>query len=233
MTGILSELENVTTLEDENTILNSFITQLVNNSADDDSENFLEDLIVVALTNYNKRTYKENILMCLEDQWEKFESIYSNGSYKVRENVIGLLLACTSDGYLPGKELLSFAMCRKNLFEKKTKTKKSKNKKAKKNKTCNDNDEYYLQAKVAVECAHILIALILKDTHSERLKSVHNISEPLKVKSLWTLCELSKPTTYFSNKVDGQDIDIKVSSIFFFKSSNSTTYYQKKIKTKH
>ena len=120
----------------------------------------------------------------------------------------------------------------KHLFEKKAKNKKTK-KKAKKNKKCNDNGEYYLQAKIAVECAHILIALILKDKQSEQLKSAHDISEPLKVKSLWTLCELSKPTTYFSNKIDGQDIDIKVSSFFPFTSSDSTAYYQKKTKRRY
>ena len=109
MTGILSNFDNVDTFEEKDEILNAYIKQIVNNTDDSNSEETaLQQLIEFALNN-KKHDYKENILIHLEDQWEKFEAMYLQGSYEIRKNVIGLLLACTEDGYLPGKELLSFA----------------------------------------------------------------------------------------------------------------------------
>ena len=71
-----------------------------------------------------------------------------------------------------------------------------------------DNDEYYLQAQIAVECANILISLILNKGQTQEQQYIYNKSEPLKAAAFLTLCELCKPTTYFSNKIDGQNIDI-------------------------
>ena len=220
MTGILSNFDNVDTFEEKDEILNAYIKQIVNNTDDSNSEETaLQQLIEFALNN-KKRDYKENILKHLEDQWEKFEAMYLKGSYEIRKNVIGLLLACTEDGYLPGKELLSFAMCRKNLMKKKKKKKNNKKKSKfnnnnnnnnnnyKKNIVVMDNDEYYLQAQIAVECANILISLILNKGQTQEQQYIYNKSEPLKAAAFLTLCELCKPTTYFSNKIDGQNIDI-------------------------
>ena len=89
------------------------------------------------------------------------------------------------------------------------KLKKSKQKKKTKGKC--EMDEYYISAKIAVDCASALIALILdmfEPGRRDLYVSDSNYTQ-LVTSSFLTLCELAKPTTYFSNKIDGQTIDIK------------------------
>ena len=99
------------------------------------------------------------------------------------------------------QQLIEFALNNK-------KKSKFNNNNYKKNIVVMDNDEYYFQAQIAVECANILISLILNKGQTQEQQYIYNKSEPLKAAAFLTLCELCKPTTYFSNKIDGQNIDI-------------------------
>ena len=86
-----------------------------------------------------------------------------------------------------------------------------KNQRKKKKKGKCEMDEYYISAKIAVDCASTLIALILDMFEPGRrdLYVLDSNYTQLVTSSFLTLCELAKPTTYFSNKIDGQTIDIK------------------------
>ena len=205
MTGILAKLENAVTSEEQNSVLRSCVSKLVNST---DDHNNVEVLLqqLIGLASGSNFDYKTKLLFNLEMEIEKFELLYMEGPFKTRKYVIGLLLACAEDGFLPGKELLSFALCRKSQIpaRKKSRKKKAKGK-------GDEMDEYYISAKIAVDCASTLIALILdmfEPGRQDLYISDSNYTQ-LVTSSFLTLCELAKPTTYFSNKIDGQTIDIK------------------------